>query len=385
MFFSDSEFHAPIVVAIPVKDEVERIGSCLRALSEQVGIDARKVAIVLLLNNCADDTAKEVDRLTPNLAMRVHLSEVTLPPEFANAGYARRQAMKAAEELVEPQGVLLTTDADGQVDRNWVALNLQALAEGADAVAGRVDMDPLDAPLIPPKLHEDDARECLYGELLDRISAELDPDPFDRLPRHNEHSGASIAVSVSAYRRAGGVPAIPLGEDRAFFAALRCVDARIRHAPEIRVVVSGRTIGRAVGGMADTIRRRLIKADETADDRFEPAVQAARRARLRRLARVAWSNPVLVESTIDLLAKQLFMSPLEVRRVCASQYFGTAWAELESRSAVLVKRKVLVTDLDNQTEQAQMILDLCARCARLIPTRTQVSENTLEQMAIDAC
>jgi hypothetical protein len=91
--------------------------------------------------------------------------------------------MKTAEELVEPQGVLLTTDADGQVDRNWVALNLQALTEGADAVAGRVDIDPLDASLIPPKLHEDDARECLYGELLDRISAELDPDPFDRLRR----------------------------------------------------------------------------------------------------------------------------------------------------------------------------------------------------------
>jgi hypothetical protein len=78
------------------------------------------------------------------------------------------------------------------------------------------------------------------------------------------------------------------------------------------------------------------------------------------------------------------MSPLEVRRVCASQYFGTAWAELESRSAV-VKRKVLVTDLDNQTEQAQMILDLYARCARLIPARTQVSEDTLELMRIDAC
>ena len=79
MFSSDSSSHAQIVVAIPVKDEVERIGSCLRALSEQVGIDARKVAIVLLLNNCTDDTAKEVDRLTPNLAMRVHLSEIAPP------------------------------------------------------------------------------------------------------------------------------------------------------------------------------------------------------------------------------------------------------------------------------------------------------------------
>ena len=270
--------------------------------------------------------------------------------------------MEAAEQLVEPHGILLTTDADGKLDCNWIALNLQALARGADAVAGRVEIDPLDAALIPPKLHEDDARECFYGELLDRISAELDPDPFDRLPRHSEHSGASIAVSVSAYRCAGRIPAIPMGEDRAFFAALRRIDARIRHAPEVRVIVSGRTIGRAVGGMADTIRRRLIKADDTADDQFEPALPAARRAQLRRLARVVWSNPV--ESEVDLLAKQLLISPSKVKRALATPYFGAAWSELESNSTMLARRKVLITDLDSQTKQAQMILDLYARCAR---------------------
>ena len=383
MFFSNISFLVPIVVAIPVKNEVERIGSCLCALSKQVGIDARKVAIVLLLNNCTDDTAKLVNKLTPNLPMRVHRAEVTLPSEFANAGYARRLSMEAAEQLVEPHGILLTTDADGQVDRNWIALNLQALARGADAVAGRVEIDPLDAALIPPKLHEDDARECFYGELLDRISAELDPDPFDRLPRHSEHSGASIAVRVSAYRCAGRIPAIPLGEDRAFFAGLRRIDARIRHAPEVRVIVSGRTVGRAVGGMADTIRRRLIKADDTADDQFEPALPAARRAQLRRLARVVWSNPI--ESEVDLLAKQLLISPSKVKRALATPYFGAAWSELESNSTMLAKRKVLITDLDNQTKQAQMILDLYARCARPIPARALVSENTPGFKGNDAC
>jgi hypothetical protein len=52
-------------------------------------------------------------------------------------------------------------------------------------------------------------------------------------------------------------PGTPLGEDRAFFDALRRVDARIRHVPGVRVVVSARIVGRAPGGMADTMRRRV--------------------------------------------------------------------------------------------------------------------------------
>jgi len=39
---------------------------------------------------------------------------------------------------------------------------------------------------------------------------------------------------------------------------LRLVDTKIRHAPEVSVSVSGRLKGRAAGGMADMIRRRLV-------------------------------------------------------------------------------------------------------------------------------
>jgi hypothetical protein len=161
------------------------------------------------------------------------------------------------------------------------------LRRGADAIAGRIEIDPVEAVLIPSRLHEDDARECAYADLLDQIDAAINPELSDPLPRHTEHSGASIAVTLSTYRRAGGIPPLALGEDRAFFAALRRIDARIRHAPEVRVMVSGRTMGRAAGGMADTIRRRMINPDETLDDRLEPALDALRRAELRRLTRAA--------------------------------------------------------------------------------------------------
>ena len=48
------------VVAIPVRDEADRIGGCLAALSHQ-SIPADH--IVLLLNNCTDRTAQAVKQL----------------------------------------------------------------------------------------------------------------------------------------------------------------------------------------------------------------------------------------------------------------------------------------------------------------------------------
>jgi hypothetical protein len=354
-----TEHLSSVVVAIPVKDEVERIGNCLRALSQQSGISRHQ--IVLLLNNCTDDTAVVVRDLTSNLPVRVHQLEVTLPREQANAGYARRLAMQAAEDFVAPQGVLLTTDADACVYPDWIAANLVALGQGADAVAGCIEIDPAEAALIPAKLHEDDARECAYAALLDEIEARLDWDSADPWPRHSEHSGASIAVTVDAYRRAGGIPAVGLGEDRAFFRALRRVDARIRHTFEARVVVSGRMVGRAIGGMADTIRRRMVRSDEMIDERLEPAMKAAWRAGLRRLVRRVWSTPDAVASLVPRLSRALLMPSVEIWRVLALPHFGAAWAEIERRSATLAKQRVAVADLEHETEQAHEILDACSR------------------------
>ena len=345
-----------VVVAVPVKNEAERIAKCLRALSFQFGVPPYQ--IVLLLNNCTDGTGAVVNAFARSSPVPIHSLEVSLPRELANAGYARHLAMEAAAELVAPGGVLLTTDADSQVDPDWIAYNLRALGRGADAVAGLIGIDPEEAALIPSRLHEDDARECVYGDLLDRIEATKDPDLFDPLPRHTEHSGASIAVTLSAYRQAGGIPAIALGEDRAFFAALRRIDARIRHAPEVRVTVSARTDGRAIGGMADTIRRRMVKPDEMLDERLEPAVNAARRAELRSLARITWLDRNPDNAGIEALASHLRLSAVEIRHLLSLPYFGSAWAAIEARSAQLKRIRVPVAHLDYETTQARSILRL---------------------------
>lgn len=137
-----------IIVAIPVRNEAEDIAGCLRALSGQRG--ATVAAVVLCLNNCTDDTAPIVRRVTPMLpGLCVHMLHVALAPDRACAGIARRIAMDRAADLAGRNGILLTTDADARVAPDWLAANLRALMRGADAVAGRALIEPEGARQIP--------------------------------------------------------------------------------------------------------------------------------------------------------------------------------------------------------------------------------------------
>ena len=272
------------VVAIPARDERDRIVPCLEAIAASVRRDVPSV--LLLTNNTTDGTGEVAGCAARLLGLTLHVVDIDLPPDRISAGEARRLAMAHAASFVGADGVLITTDADGRVEPDWLDANLRAIEDGADAVCGMAVIDSDEAQAIPQILHDDDAREVFYATLLDELSALIDPDLFDPWPRHAEESGASIAVRKRVFARAGGIPALRSGEDRAFVDALRRVDARIRHAPDARVIVSGRLDGRAAGGMAETIRRRMIAQDEMLDDRLEPVADAVFRvecrARLRR-------------------------------------------------------------------------------------------------------
>ncbi len=341
-----------VAVAIPARDEESHIEACLMALDRQVG--AQIDHIVLCINNTVDGTAEIARSVVLRQGTQLHILEPNLPPHQANAGHARRLAMELAAKLAGPNGVLLTTDADAVADADWIAENLKALRAGADAVAGWVDLDAQDWAEIPMKLHEDDARECAYDALCDELHARLDPDPADPLPRHTQHSGASIAVTTQIYALAGGMPAVPVGEDRAFFTALRHVDARIRHAPSCHVTVSGRMHGRAAGGMADTIRRRMVSPDAYLDDRLEPADACARRADLRRRLRACLADHSLVTE----FAEDVGLDAQWVTALVQAGSLGKAWTAIEENSEVLLRRRIAVVDLPEQMMRAD---ELCSR------------------------
>lgn len=344
------------VVAIPVRNEAERIAGCLKALAAQTGLEADSLGTVLFLNNCTDGTARVVASVLPGLGVAVRVIE----REFAgaNAGWARREAMEAAASWLEQgqagPGVILTTDADSRVPPEWVSGNLAAIAAGADAVAGRIALDEHEASRLPAALHARGRMEGSYEALLVELESLIDPLPHDPWPRHWTTSGATLAVRLAAYRRVGGMPPLALGEDKAFVSSLLSSDALVRHDPAVCVTTSGRLQGRAASGAADTMRLRCEVPDSPCDLRLEPLPRAlfryAWKRRLRRLhARRKLSRHLL-------WAPWLGLGPEIARVVAACPTFGAVLAALEAASPFLTYRPLRPAELPANIRLARVAL-----------------------------
>ena len=206
------------VVAIPVKDEEERLPACLRALTHQLDRSGRPippalVRVAVFANNCTDRSASLARKIGAGLSLDLRVVEARLPPATAHAGAARRAAMDLAEawlvEAGEKDCVVLTTDADSQVAPNWIAENLAAFAVGAEAVLGRIDLDD-EGTRLPEALHRRGELEDTY-ERLTELSWLLDPLGHDPWPHHATISGASLGVTRTAYCRVGRLPCVPVG------------------------------------------------------------------------------------------------------------------------------------------------------------------------------
>jgi GT2 family glycosyltransferase len=166
-------------------------------------------------------------------------------------------------------GVILTTDADSQVAANWIAENLAAFEAGAEAVLGRIDLDD-EGKLLPDALHRRGKLEDTYERLLTELSWLLDPLEHNPWPHHATISGASLGITRTAYCRVGRLPRVALGEDKALIALLSRHDAKIRYCPTVHAITSGRTDGRAPGGVVDTLAIRSREPDAFCDDALEP-------------------------------------------------------------------------------------------------------------------
>lgn len=340
------------VVAVPVRNEEERVAACLRALAAQEGLAPGSLGVVLFLNNCTDRTAEIVADLVPRLSVPVRV----LVEDYAgaHAGWARRRAMDATVAWLSEAGgagIILSTDADSRVPPDWVARNRAAIEAGADAVAGRVELDAAEAALLPPSLPARGRLEDAYDALITEAEARIDPDPNDPWPCHRTAIGATLAVTRRAYLAVGGMPEIPLGEDGAFVARLLEHGLRVRHATDVCVTISARLAGRAPGGVADTIRSRCEEPDALCDARMETFPRAVRRYLWRRRFRQMHGRGALARG--DGWARAIGIAPTEARRIAALP-LGQAIAEAERASPRLAYRPIGPRQLPAQIRIARV-------------------------------
>ncbi len=364
-----------VVVAVPVKDEEDRIVACVASLANQIDVDLASIAVILLLNNCSDGTAERVRALAPELPFALHLREVELPTPYANAGWARRLAMDAAAELVDPDGLILTTDADTQVDCDWVAANQREIARGVDAVAGYVVADPFELMDLPAAILERGSLEWEYQQLAAELEARADPEACDPWPRHNQNCGASAAITARAYRRIGGLPPRPVGEDRALFKSLRRLDSPIRHSLEVSVTTSARIDGRALGGLSDAIRLRG-EPDHPCDEMLEVAVVTLRRALWRAQLRTLWCEGRGSGCGPTPWPTRLGISERDFRRAAERQHFGEFWTELEALSPRLKHQLVTGAQLKRELRRMRRLVESARSHDRRLPQPRQTAPKT---------
>jgi glycosyltransferase involved in cell wall biosynthesis len=140
-------------VIIPARNEAEHLPTALETLASQMDLQGRpldpaRYEVILLLNNCTDDSATIAHQFAAKHPRFVlHIVERVLSPEQAYVGRLRQLLMDEAYrrlcKLNRSRGVIASTDGDSFVDSTWVAAILSEIGKGADAMGGRIVPDPV--------------------------------------------------------------------------------------------------------------------------------------------------------------------------------------------------------------------------------------------------
>ena len=219
-------------IVIPARDEEERIGACLSAVTAAVARSGCPAITCVVADRCTDATADRAGAAGADVVLVNHLPRHV--GDVRNLGFRHVVSRLGA---VGERTWLLSTDADTLVPPTWVLDHLRHAAAGADAVAGAVDLD--DPHALPP-------------DALARYTALVTRDVAGRT--HGHAYAANLGVRGSAYQRAGGFPPVACGEEHALLVRLRRAGLHVVSPTDVRARTSARRDGRARGGLADLLR-----------------------------------------------------------------------------------------------------------------------------------
>lgn len=223
-----------ICVVIPARNEellIERcLRSVLRACQEVQG--PNQVDIVVVCDMCDDSTAFIARH-------QLQSKGLVLSCDAGLVGKARQLGVSFALDGLSIRSLahtwIASTDADCVVPERWLADQLSYARAGFHAVAGTVDVDCFND-------HEPTVRERFRASYLVHEDGS-----------HSHVHGANLGFSAVAYQRVGGWRSLATGEDHDLWQRLQEAGVRAESTDRLRVVTSGRRVGRAPLGFADAL------------------------------------------------------------------------------------------------------------------------------------
>lgn len=345
-----------VSVIVPVRNEADYLEHTLDALYNQRNSDGSVLPhetyeVLLLANNCTDQSyeiARRYQARFPEFAL--HIATIWLAPDKANIGHVRRLLMdEACRRLLltgNCTGIIASTDGDTVVDSYWIGQIIKEIDAGNDAVGGRILTRRHGLVSHTDRLDKRADAECsdavrryylldvMYRHLIARVEAVLDPSPNDPWPRHYQHFGASLAVTCTAYVKAGRLPEVPYLEDEAFYRALLRIDGKIRKSPQVKVFTSTRTQGRATVGFSWQLNQWATMNTARQLPLVDGADTILARFRQRRQLRVYWQTMAHTDRRAELfiMATELQIDPDWLcRETATNQYFGQLYENVTNK------------------------------------------------------
>ena len=236
-----------LLVVVPAHNEEQTIAASLVSVLfaiREASPRLRDVKVVVVADRCTDQTAPIV-----RLAQRDN--DTVMVSECSEGNVARARAFgvaigRGALATRDPGMVwVANTDADTIVPSDWIARQIAFADRHACGVAGVVEV------------HE-------FADLPSTAPRHFEAHYLSTLPASGSHPhvhAANLGFRLDAYDRAGGWGRLPRSEDRDLWSRLQRTGADLVAAADLRVVTSGRAVGRVPGGFADWLCHHVTERD----------------------------------------------------------------------------------------------------------------------------
>ena len=222
-----------IAVLIPARNEEALLPRCLRSVQQaRMRLPASITSDVVVVADCCHDATQVLAEAMIGAAGIVAVTAA------GSVGRARALAAQLAlrRSTVKPPGCwLANTDADCEVPENWLLTQLQLARCGYAAIAGIVDVDDFSD------------HDAVVAERFRRTYL-IDPSGT-----HPHVHGANLGIRADVYTHAGGWSDLLTAEDHDLWRRLQTTGTSRLSTAALRVVTSGRRVGRAPSGFADAL------------------------------------------------------------------------------------------------------------------------------------